>query len=415
MKEILKEILASIKSHKIRFLLTGFGIAWGMFILIVLLGAGNGFRTGVLNLFQGYASNSIWLSGQRVSVASIGGLQVGSKVKFDEPITIKLKNRFPQIKQISSEIKLENISQITYKDNMGNFEIKGVDRDYNIIKLLEIETGRFLNDLDYKEHRATVVIGSRVKELLFKNENPLGKQINISGVYFQVVGVLKEGTMLSIMEQNNIYTPNTSLCRIFNLDNTFFTLGALLNEKTSIESFENELRNFLAKEIGFDKSDRNALYINNIQLQVKAFNSLFDGIDIFLWILGLCFLLSGIIGIANIMFVVVKERTTEIGIRKALGATPESIITLVLAEALITTLIFGIIGLMLGYIGMGGYNWIISIMQTGQQEVFAKAVIQWNIVLLALFVLIIAGILAGVFPAQKAAKIMPVQTLNKVI
>ncbi len=340
MKEILKEILASIKSHKIRFLLTGFGIAWGMFILIVLLGAGNGFRTGVLNLFQGYASNSIWLSGQRVSVASIGGLQVGSKVKFDELITIKLKNRFPQIKQISSEIKLENISHITYKDNMGNFEIKGVDRDYNIIKLLEIETGRFLNDLDYKEHRTTVVIGSRVKELLFKNENPLGKQINISGVYFQVVGVLKEGTMLSIMEQNNIYTPNTSLCRIFNLDNTFFTIGALLNEKTSIESFENELRNFLAKEIGFDKSDRNALYINNIQLQVKAFNSLFDGIDIFLWILGLCFLLSGVIGIANIMFVVVKERTTEIGIRKALGATPESIITLVLAEALITTLIF---------------------------------------------------------------------------
>lgn len=413
MKEILKEVYSSISRHKMRSLLTGFGIAWGIFILIILLGAGNGFRAGVLNMFKDYASNSIWVTGQWVSQARIGGVQTGSRVKFNNSIISQIKNKFPQILTISSEINLENVSSIQYKSSMGSFGVKGINENYNKIKLLEISDGRYFNEIDYKERRRVVIIGGRVKETLFENENPIGKYIGISGAFFQVIGVLKEGTIMSLMEQNNIYAPNNTFQYIFNLNDDFSTFGAVLSDKTSIETFEIELRDYISEIIGFSKSDRGALFVNNIQLQVKAFNSLFDGLNVFLWSLGICFLLSGMIGVTNIMLVVVKERTKEIGIRKALGATPESIIVLIISEALISTLFFGLIGLTCGYLGIGFYNWIIPALQTGKQEVFASASIEWYIALFAFVILIVSGVLAGVFPAQKAAKIMPVEILNK--
>jgi len=415
MSEVLQEVIASIKKHKARSILTGFGVAWGIFILIVLLGAGNGFRAGILNMFSGYASNSIWVTGLWVSNATVGGVQTGSRIKFNDDVITKLKNRFQQIKYISLERSSDNANSVGYKGNEGWFDVKGIEKDYMKIKSLEIGDGRFLNDLDYRDKRRVVVIGKRAKETLFKDEEPVGKHVRIAGAFFLVVGVLEEGTLFSMMEQNNIYTPNVTMENMFCLDREFYTFGALLHENTSVETIETELRDFLAKEVGFDKNDWGALYINNVQLQVKAFNSLFNGIDIFLWILGICFLLSGMIGITNIMMVVVKERTSEIGIRKAIGATPGSIMVLILSEALIITVMFGAAGLLLGYAGLGCYNWIVSALQEGQQAAFEKGHIEWYVTLSAFMLLIVSGITAGIFPAQKAAKIMPVETLNKAV
>ncbi|MBS5907503.1 MAG: ABC transporter permease [Dysgonomonas mossii] len=415
MKEIIKEILASMKAHKARSILTGFGVTWGIFILIILLAAGNGFRSGMLALFGDYASNSIWVTGQWVSNAKVGGVQSGSKVYFNETVIANLKSRFPQIQSISSEISLENANMIGYKGYTGRFDVKGISENYNLIKLLDAEDGRFLNHLDYNEKKRVVVIGNRVKEILFKNENPIGKHINISGAFFQVVGVLKSGTLFNVMEQNSIYAPAATLQYMFNLNNEYQTLGALLSTSTKVETFENELRNFLAQEIGFNEDDKGALYINNIQLQVSAFNSLFNGIDVFLWVLGICFLLTGMLGITNIMLVVVNERTAEIGIRKALGATPESVVILIISESLIITILFGLLGLLFGYLGIYIYNWIISAVQTGQPEVFARASLEWYVVLSSFVLLVVAGALAGLFPARKAAEIMPVEILNKAV
>ncbi|GHS95673.1 ABC transporter ATP-binding protein [Synergistales bacterium] len=415
MKEIIKEVYASIIQHKMRSLLTGFGIAWGMFILIVLLGAGNGFRSGMLNMFSGYASNSIWATGYWISEASPGGMQEGARIKFNEDIIKKLKKRFTQIKFISPEIPLDNWDPIIYKNNTGRFDVKGIGEDYMKIKLLEVEEGRLLNRIDYLEQRRSAIIGKRVKEILFEKENPIGKQVNISGVFFQVVGVLKEGTVFSMMDQNNIYVSDVALFSTYNINREYFTFGALLHEHTQVETFENELRNYLAQELKFSKNDRRALYVNNIQLQVKAFNTLFNGINIFLWILGVCFLLSGMIGITNIMLVVVKERTNEIGIRKAIGATPNSIIQLIISEALVITILFGLVGLLLGYGGIAVYNWVVIALQTGEQVIFSRASIEISVVLAAFLLLITSGVLAGIFPAQKAASIMPIETLNRVV
>jgi putative ABC transport system permease protein len=232
---------------------------------------------------------------------------------------------------------------------------------------------------------------------------------------FQVVGVIKGGTLFSMMEQNSIYTPSITLLNTFNLERRYSTFGAILHENTAMETFEGRLRDYLAKEIGFAKDDRGALFINNIQLQVKSFGMLFDGIDKFLWVLGLCFILSGMTGVMNIMLVVVKERTEEIGIRKAVGATPAAIYELIITEALVLTISFGLTGMAFGLAGMGIYNYIVSALQTGQQQIFAKASIDFSIVTISLLLLVTAGVIAGLLPARKAANIMPVETLGKVV
>ena len=415
LKEQLFEVFASLKQHKVRSVLTGFSITWGIFILIVLLGAGNGFRDGMLNLFSGYASNSIWVTGSRVSKASTGGLQTGAQVTFNDELLNKLQYRFAEIQQIASEINLSSSNPIIYKDNTGWFVAKGISEDYFNIKSLEIETGRFLNHLDYQEKRRSAIISEHVRDILFDKESPIGKFINIEGVMFQVVGILKGGTMFSMMEQNSIYIPSTTLLYTYNPERTYSTFGAILHNNTMIETFEGRLRNYLAKEVGFNKEDRGALYINNIQMQVKAFGMLFDGIDKFLWILGLCFILSGMIGIMNIMLVVVKERSEEFGIRKAVGATPASIYRLIIIEALILTVIFGIVGMIFGFAGMGIYNWVVSAVQTGQEQIFAKATINITVVLLAFLILVLSGVIAGLFPAKKAATIMPAETFSKIV
>jgi putative ABC transport system permease protein len=413
--ELLKEVYSSIKQHKLRSFLTGFSISWGIFILILLLGAGNGFRAGMLNVFSGYASNSIWVTGNRVTKPGKGSMQAGSQVMFDDELLKKLKNHFPEIQYIASETGLRINNPVIYKDKTGFYDIKGISDNYLKIKSLEVDNGRSFNNLDYKEKRPIVIIGNRVKDILFEKENPIGKYIDIEGVLFTVAGTLKGGTLFSLMEQNSIYCPDVTLRNTYNLAFEYSTFGALLYEKTAFETFEIRLRKYISETMGINKDDHSALYVNNIQLQVKAFGMLFDGMDVFLWVLGFCFLLTGALGIMNIMFVVVNERTEEIGIRKAIGATPVSILQLIISEAFIVTLSFGIIGALFGFIAMKVYNWIVLSIQSGQEQIFSKATINISVVIIALLLLILSGLLAGILPARKASKIMPIDTLSKVV
>ena len=398
-----------------RSFLTGFSVSWGIFILILLLGAGNGFRAGVLNVFSGYASNSIWVTGARTTKPGKGSMQTGSQVLFNDDMLNKLKRHFQEIQFIASESGLKVNNPITYRDKTGWFDIKGISDNYLKIKSLEIGEGRIFNVWDYDNKRPVVIIGEKVKEILFDREDPIGKYINIEGVIFTVIGTLKAGTVFSMMEQNSIYSPATTLRSTYNLDSEYSTFGALLNENTDFKTFENRLRDFLSETTGIDKNDRSALFIINIQAQVKAFGMLFNGMNTFLWILGLCFFLTGALGIMNIMFVVVNERAEEIGIRKAIGATPASILQLIIAEALVITVFFGLAGAVLGFLAMQIYNWIVSSLQSGDQHIFSKATISLSIVFAAFVLLIISGLLAGILPARKASKIMPIETLSKIV
>ena len=413
--ELLHEVYSSVMQHKVRSLLTGFSITWGIFILIVLLGAGNGFKSGILAMFSGYSSNSIWITGLSVSKAVNNGLPIGAQVRFDEELLNRIAMRFSEISEMATEVTLPSNNLITYKNNTGFFEVKGISENYMNIKSLNVDHGRLLNRNDFVERRRCVVIGERVGELLFGNEEPVGKYVNIEGVMFQVVGILSGGTIFSMLELNSIYTTTETLFYTFNLERTHTTFGALLHPNTNYATFGVRLRDYIAKAKGFDKNDRRALYINNIQETVEEFNSLFNGINKFLWVLGLCFILSGMIGVTNIMLVVVNERKEEIGIRKAVGATPESILELIISESVLLTFIFGVTGMGLGFLGMSVYNFVVSAAQSGQQEVFARATIDGLVVAAAFVMLITAGVFAGLFPARKAAKILPVEILSKVV
>jgi putative ABC transport system permease protein len=414
-KEVLKEIIASVSQHKMRSILTGFGIAWGMFILILLLGAGNGFRHGMLSLFSGYASNSMWITGFVTDEAQVGGLQKGQRVEFNDKIINKLKRQKPYIDLIAPEIPLRLSNSVMYKNHTGVFNIKGIGQSYMRIKQIEIGEGRNLNTLDYQNHQRHVIIGSRVKESLFGKMDAVGETLFILGTSFKVVGVIKEGSIISMGEINSVYMPDEALHHYFNFEKRYTTFGLLLKPDAPIERVEKEIRSFLAKELRIGESDEKAIHIDNIQLQVSAFNQLFDGIDIFLWVMGICILLCGIIGLVNIMLVNVKDRTQEIGIRKAIGATPGSVLTFIVLESSVITLFFGIIGIALGYGGLFVYNFVLSAVQTDEGRIFEQAYIDRSYVVLALLVLILSGILAGVYPAQKAVSIKPIQALNQFI
>jgi putative ABC transport system permease protein len=357
----------------------------------------------------------MWITGFVIDEAQTGGLQKGQRVEFNDNILRKLKRQKSYIDFISPEITLRLSNHVVYKNHVGEFSIKGVGQSYMKIKQLEIGEGRNLNSLDYQNAQRHVIIGSRVKESLFGKRNAVGETIFILGISFYVIGVIKDGSLLSAGEINAVYMPDVIIERYFNLNKTYTTFGVLLKPDALVEKAEKEIKRFLMDELHISPADEQAIYINNIQLQVDSFNKLFDGIDIFLWTMGACILLCGIIGIVNIMLVNVKDRTPEIGIRKAIGATPSSILTSVVLESLIITLFFGSIGIALGYGGLFIYNFVLNAVQTGDSRIFEQAYIGKIYVILAMLTLIISGILAGVYPAQKAAAITPIKALNQFI
>jgi putative ABC transport system permease protein len=410
--EIIHEIFASLRQHKTRTILTGFGVAWGIFILIVLVGAGRGLQHGVMKNFKAFSQNSLMIYGGQVSKATPYGLQAGSRVEFDESMLSLLKLRFPQITHISPEAGMGGNVAVTYKNTTTIFDIRGVQDDYMLIKILETDTGRLLNPLDSKNLRRVALIGEQVKNTLFGDNKVLGEYINIGGVFFQVIGVLKQSSQLSGMDQNAIIIPYSVMRACYNKGEKFTSIAIMFKRNFNTQNIDQSIREFLGRQLKFDKWDQQAVYIWNINTMVTSVNKLFSGINVFLWILGLCLLLTGMIGISNIMFIVVKERTSEIGIRKAVGATPASIMKLIISEALFVTTIFGFVGMLLGFGGIRMFNWIVKSISQNGDNILAGANINTSVVLFALFLLIISGTLAGIFPARKAANILPVKTLN---
>ena len=413
MLELIRETFSSVKQHKTRTILTGSGITWGMFILILLLGIGNGFRHGTVSMFEDYASNSIWVTGGTVSEATVGGRALGTAIRFDARVFDILQSKMPEIQFIAPEVTLGG-GTVCYGHNAGQFEIKGVGPDYKKVKRLNTNLGRGLNELDFTNRRRNVIIGEQVRNTLFgKDVDPVGESITISGVCFKVVGIIASGTLFGLIEENSVYMSDQAFFHTFGVEMNYATFGLIVENKGVTSDSEDRIREYLSQEIGFSSGDNKALYINNVQMQVDAFNYLFNGLEIFLWFVGGCVLLCGVIGVANIMFLAAKERTKEFGIRKAIGATSESILLLLTAESLFITTIFGVLGMFFGYFGIGLYNEVLSLMPNLSENVFGEASISNDIVFAALALLIMCGVMAGILPARKAASVMPIEALNQ--
>jgi putative ABC transport system permease protein len=398
-----QEIFATISKNKLRTFLTGFSVAWGIFILIVLLGAGQGLRNGAESQFLHDAVNSINIEGGVTSMP-YKGIKSGREIILKTEDYVYLKNNLNHVDKISAAAG-SSATEMSYKNRHGAFMLRSCMPDHDYLENASIISGRFINDNDIKEYRKVCAIGYPVRDELFKEENPIDKYINVNGTAYKVVGVFTDPGNGDL---NRIYVPLTTYQRASGIGKEVGTIWTNLQPDYSNEgdAAVSKIRAMLAARYHFNPDDFNAVRVDNWGEEYKRIMSMLDGIKIFIWIIGICTLLAGIVGVSNIMMIIVKERTNEIGVRKALGATPISIVMLVVQEAIFITAVSGYIGLVLG-VGL------LNLMSSNiEGDFFKNPSIDFNLAISATLMIIFSGALAGFFPALKAANVQPVEALR---
>ena len=401
-----QEIFNTISKNKMRTLLTGFSVAWGIFMLVVLLGSGYGLENGVRREFEGDALNYVSINSGVMSKA-YKGMKPGRRITFSND-DYDMLNNMENVEHTSTRTRIWQNNLLSYKNEYGNFDIFAILPDYRYIESLEITSGRTLNKKDVDDYRKVMIIGRLIYESLFKNgEDAVNKYVNISDIPFRVVGVFNDpGSDRDLLRA---YIPISTAQRVFNMGNFIQSVHFNL-ENSTVEESEKLIKEVTAKlsaKHKFDPSDTRAIFAYNNIENYQQFMELFAGIRIFIWIIGAGTIISGIVGVSNIMMIVVKERTKEIGIRKALGATPFSIVSLILQESILITAVAGYIGLVLG---VGLLELVSSTMPS--TDFFANPEIDINIALIATGLLVVAGAVAGYIPAQRAASVRPVVALK---
>lgn len=409
--ENISESWESLKQHKTRNILTGFGVAWGILILIVLLGAGEGLQHGMMKLFGNYAQNSLWFYGGQTSEI-LKGQTEGKTIVFNAELIDNFRNVFNEIEEISPEITSGYILAQN-KHQTSRVQVYGVTPGYFSIKSLKTKDGRILNNSDYRQMRKVAVIGDKLAEELFSNQEPIGSWFEANGTWFKVVGILKSGSMFSQAFRSGIIISMPLFQESMNSDPVFSTFGLTLKKGTNAAKTKAQMQQYLAHHLGFSPTDKRAIFIADLEEQVESFNKLFAAIKLFLWFLGASLLISGVVGISNIMFIVVKERTQEIGIRKAIGATPQSILGLIITESIVVTGMAGMIGMLLGVGIIQIINGVIQSSANGNETLIDSVNINIPIAFISIFTIVLAGCIAGLFPAQKAAEVKPVEAINQ--
>lgn len=401
-----EEILSTIKKNKLRTFLTGFSVAWGIFMLIILLGSGQGLENGVHDQFESSAVNTLWVWGGETSMP-YQGLKPGRDISFENRDYQNIKDRVQGVGLIAGRTHVWGDNTVSYKNEYGNFDIRSVHPDYGVIEKINLIEGRYINPFDIEGTLKVVSIGTAVKDALFKDETALGKYVNIKGVPFKIVGVFEDDDGRED-NQRVVYIPITTAQKVFMDRELVGTMAVTVASSDVADSkkMEDDIRSNLASRLKFDKEDERAMFIWNGVEEFKKFNDLFAAIRWFIWVIGVGTIIAGIVGVSNIMMITVKERTKEIGIRKSMGATPNSIIRLIMMEAIFITGMAGYIGLILG---IGLLELISPHIET---EFFRNPEANLHVAISATIVLIVAGMIAGFIPARKAAAIKPVEALR---
>ena len=415
-----REIWGTIKKNKLRTFLTGFSVSWGIFMLIVLLGAGNGLRNGVLHNFRNMSKNML-LVWPRYTTKPWKGMQPDRRISFKEEDLIAAKKNFKEISLFSASIGRGDT--ITYDTEYFTGRTEGVLPDHSTINNIVVNApnGRFINEQDIRERRKVIVLTDRMREVLFRDTDPIGKYVRCGNLMFQVIGVYTNDQM-----NNNspAFLPLSVSRQLYNkgygFDSMFFMLEGIDSEEES-EEFESRFRTWMAHLHQFDPTDNNAIGMWNSTNEFLMMNKIMNGITLFIWIIGIATLMAGIVGVSNIMLITVRERTREIGIRKALGAKPQSILGLIITESIIVTAIFGYIGMMLG-IGLTEFiNHAMQMAQPaaqatggleGKPSIFLNPTVDLSIAISAMVLIVVAGVFAGYFPARKAVKIPAIEAMR---
>ena len=412
--DTISEIVSTIKKNKLRTFLTGFAVAWGIFMLIVLLAAGNGFRNGVTSNFEGRAINAVTLRPGRTSMPH-GGLASGRSIRFDQRDFDLLKREVPEVEYLSAGIT--PVKTISYGAEYISTTLDGCTAEARHIKKVGFEEGkgRFFNRVDETLRKKVVVIHPSHAKILFKDEDPIGKYVTAEGINYQVIGVYGRSADFN---WNNppAYIPLSTAQMLYNKGYGYqhleFTVTGL-NTIEANEAFNDRLREKFAALHGFNPKDRSALYIRNSAQDAVQTQNIFGIINMFLVIIGLASMVAGIVGVGNIMVVTVRERTREIGIRKAIGASPGSVLRLIIIESVFITTCAGYIGMFLGMALTELVGYVLSQGSgSGGPTVFLDPTIDLGTAIAATFLLIICGVAAGLIPALKAVKIKPVEAMK---
>ena len=407
-----QEIGATIRANKLRTFMTMAGVFWGIVMLVVMLGFGDGLERGVSRVMGGFATNSVYLWGQRTS-QPYQGLQPGRRLRFTNADIVAIQQKVPELEYLSPRVQLggwrspENVSR---GGKTGAFSVSADYPEYQYIRPPVFELGRFINDRDIKQKRKVTVIGRGVYDQLFlPEEDPIGKLIKVQGVYFQVVGVFRSRMSGERAERDNdtLHIPFTTYQSAFNDPYVgWFAMTAQPQFPASV--IEEKVRALLSERHKVAPDDAQAIGSFNSQKEFGKISGLFLGISGLIWFVGIVTLLAGVIGVSNIMLIVVKERTKEIGVRKALGATPWSIVVQLVQESTLLTASAGYVGLVVGIALLELSGYIIP----KDSQFLANPSIHLNVGLIATAILIVAGAVAGFLPARAAAQIHPVEALR---
>jgi len=407
-----QEIWITITHNKSRSFMTAFGVFWGMFMLVVMVGAGVALERGMNSQIEGFATNSCFVWTEQTSLP-YKGLKKGRHWDMVNADIYVLENNIPEIQYLAPVLfGGNNTNNVSRNEKTGSFNIKGNYPSYNKIDESIMMYGRYVNDIDISEKRKVCVIGERVYEVLFPTkEDPIGKSIKVNGIYFQVIGVARHTSDINIGgdAKETVILPFSTMQQAFNQGDVVHFLAVTAKPGIKVKVVETRIREELRKLHNISPDDKTAVGGFNIEDQFTMFLYLGIGIASLIWIVGLGTLLAGAIGVSNIMLVTVRERTKEIGIRRALGATPRNIITQILSESVILTFIAGIAGIMLG---VGLLNAIGILLSQGDQF-FKDPQISFSVAVVALFILLIIGTLAGFLPANRAMSIKPIEAMRE--
>lgn len=403
-KEVWLEIFATIRANRLRTFLTAFSVAWGIFILIILLGSGQGLRNGAEKQFEVDAVNSIWINGG-VTSRAYAGFQPGRVIQVTNEDFEYVKRTAPGNK-ITSSYEGRAIRTLTYKNETGAFLVRSCMPDHDYLENCTVTHGRFINEKDIEGFRKVCAMGEPVRKALFKDEDAIGKYINVDNIPYKVIGVFTDPGR---GDNDRIYIPVSTAQRAYNGQNKLGVIWVSTGD-ASVEAstkLADEIRLGLSQKYNFDPEDDRAVNVFNNTIEYIRVMNLLNGIRIFIWIIGIGTLIAGIVGVSNIMMIAVKERTKEIGVRKAIGASPASIIGMILQESILITAVAGYLGMMAGIFLLELTRKFIP-----PSDFFLNPEVNLSIAVSATVLLIIAGGLAGLIPALRASAIEPVVALR---
>lgn len=410
------EIYFALRKNPWRTFFTAFGVFWGIFMLIIMMGAGEGLYNGASQDLGDMSTNSVFMWTRRTTIPH-KGFPRGRFFRFNNSDTKALVDNIPQIKYIAPRLQgwsRDGNNNVIRGERTGSFNIQGDYPEINFIDPVNVTQGRFINHIDIDDLRKVAVIGLSVSQELFENEeNAIGQYIQIKGVYFKVIGVFQSKKNDQQAEHDNqaIFIPFTTLQKVYNYGDMVGWYSITANDEVRVEIVENKAKEILRNRHSVHPDDERAVGSFNLDKEWSKMTNLFTGIRALVWIVGLGTLLAGVIGVSNIMLIVVKERTKEIGIQRAIGAAPSIIITQIIIESVLLTAVAGYIGLVLGVGILEGINYAIS-SSGSDSNMFTNPEVDFGKAMWALVALVISGVLAGLIPAYRAVSLKPIDALR---